>query len=74
MKDLLQRVRVDVRTSNIKIAAKRRAARAARLVFLIQLIKLLFAGRCRSRCRRHFVHSLLWSYEATTAAATKTLP
>ena len=44
MKDLLQRVRVDVRTSNIKIAAKRRAARAARLFFFIQPIKLLFVA------------------------------
>ena len=44
MKDLLQRVRVDVRTSNIKIAAKRPAARAALLFFLIQPIKLLFVA------------------------------
>ena len=56
MKDLLLRARVVVRTSNMKISRRRladytskhcttkRAARAARLFFFIQPIKLLICG------------------------------
>ena len=55
MKDLLLRVRVVVRTSNIKISRRRladyvktlhkkRAARAARLFFFIQPVKSMICG------------------------------
>ena len=52
MKDLLQRARVVVTTSNMKFSrrrlakhcTKKRAARAARLSFFIQLIKSLICG------------------------------
>ena len=55
MKDLLLRARVVVRTSNMKISRcrladyvktlhQKRAARAARLVFFVQPIKLLIYG------------------------------
>ena len=42
-----------------KNCTKKRAARAARLFFLIQPIKIVDMWRCPCRCRRHFLNSLL---------------
>ena len=66
MKYLLLRVRVVVRTSNMKISHRhlvdcvkkkstiRRGARTAPLFFLIQPL-----WPCRGRCRRHYLNSLV---------------
>ena len=44
---------------NVRDCTKKRAARAARLLFLIQLTnQIIDLWRCRGRCQPHFLNSL----------------
>ena len=62
VKDLLLRGRIVGRTWNLIKCTKKRAARAARLFFLIQPIKSLVCGADVAVAARHFLISLMTTF------------